>query len=169
MVDIGTKAKLLFNDVDFLPSEKQEKFRKDCQEFYKCSVEYLQKQLPLDNPVIKHAQYLHPIKRNDPSSCTAISNLALKVAESLKNRLSEVFMVKSSNATVEGICDLVRSQWKVYQVEDICGETYLEAKQGKISSRVQLSYWDYALEICNMKRLPKRTSTYIKVDEYWSK
>ena len=34
LVDIGTKAKLLFNDVNFLPSEKQEKFRKDCLEFY---------------------------------------------------------------------------------------------------------------------------------------
>ena len=88
---IDTKAKVLFADVNFLPSEQQSDFRKDCVNFHVTSVTYLQQQLPFDNLMIKHAQYLHPIKRNDPESRSAISNLALKIADSLKNRLSTVF------------------------------------------------------------------------------
>ena len=72
-IDIGTKAKVLFADVNFLSSD----FRKDCMNFYVASVPYLQQQLPCDNLMIKHTQYLHPIKRNDPESRSAISNLAL--------------------------------------------------------------------------------------------
>ena len=32
-IDIGTKAKVLFADVNFLPSEQQSDFRKDCMNF----------------------------------------------------------------------------------------------------------------------------------------
>ena len=96
-IDIGTKAKVLFADVNFLPSEQQSDFRKDCMNFYVTSVTYLQQQLPFDNLMIKHAQYLHPIKRNDPESRSAISNLALKIADSLKNRLPTVFNFRESD------------------------------------------------------------------------
>ena len=75
--------------------------------------------------MIKHAQYLHPIKRNDPEPRSAISNLALKIADSLKNRLSTVFNFRESDATVEGICDLIRTQWMAYQAEDIPEHAYI--------------------------------------------
>ena len=34
LIDIGTKAKVLFSNVSFLPSEEQKKFREDCFDFY---------------------------------------------------------------------------------------------------------------------------------------
>ena len=168
-IDIGTKAKVLFADVNFLPSEQQSDFRKDCVNFYVTPVTYLQQQLPFDNLMIKHAQYLHPIKRNDPESRSAISNLALKIADSLKNRLSTVFNFRESDATVEGICDLIRTQWMAYQAEDIPEHTYIAPENPTSSGRVQQSYWDYALEICNMEPPTSRHSTYVRIDDYWSK
>ena len=118
---------------------------------------------------IKHAQYLHPIKRNDPESRSAISNLALKIADSLKNRLSTVFNFRESDATVEGICDLIRTQWMAYQAEDIPEHTYIAPENPTSSGRVQQSYWGYALEICNMEPPTSRHSTYVRIDDYLSK
>ena len=168
LIDIGTKAKLLFSDVNFMPSEKQEQFRRDCLNFYIAAVTYLQIQLPFDNQVLKYAQYLHPMKRHDPSSCSAISNLTLKVAASLKTCLLAIFKVNSSDATPEGICDFVRTQWKVYQSENISEDTYINSHNTMPSSRFQQSYWDYALDVCNMKPLPKRDLTFVRIDKYWS-
>ena len=167
-IDIGTKAKVLFADVNFLPSEQQSDFRKDCMNFHVTPVTYLQRQLPFDNLMIKHAQYLHPIKRNDPESRSAISNLALKIADSLKNRLSTVFNFRESDTTVDGICDLIRTQWMAYQAEDIPEHTNIAPENPTSSGRVQQSYWDYALEICNMEPPTSRHSTYVRIDDYWS-
>ena len=170
LIDIGTKAKVLFSGVAFLPSERQAKFRQDCLNFYVTSAQYLQIQLPLDNLVIQHAQYLHPLKRDDAASRSAIANLVLKVAETLQRRLASVFGVKESDATVEGVCDLVRTQWLVYQTENIPEEFYIApAAPTPSSTRVQQSYWDYALDMCCMKTPSSYKSLYVRIDECWSK
>ena len=117
-IDVGTKVKCLFAEPDFLPSEKQQKLREDCLKFYVNSVSYLQNQLPFENAFLKHAQYLHPEKRTDLESTSAISNIALNIARVMKNCLQSVFNVTLSES-VKGLCDLIRTQWRRYQTEII--------------------------------------------------
>ena len=64
-VDIVTKAKSIVNEQAHQLKDKLDKFRKDCLNFYLYSTTHLLDRLPFHEPVIKHAQYLHPCKRND--------------------------------------------------------------------------------------------------------
>ena len=51
----------------------------------------LREKASLNVKVIKYARFLHPEKRNKPGATNAISNLALKVAQVLENKLQMVF------------------------------------------------------------------------------
>ena len=127
LIEVGTKAKVLFSDVDFIPSKKHVTFRRECLQFYISSVKYLQVQLSFDIAVIKHAQYLHPEKRNQSGTTNAIWNLVMKIANVLKNRLTVVFGVKQ-DATKDDICDAIRNQWMRYQNEEIPEDSYIVSR-----------------------------------------
>ena len=137
-IEVGTKAKVLFSDflIDFIPSEKHVKFRREYLQFYISSVKYLQVQLPFDIDVIKHAQYLHPEKRNQSGATSAIWNLALKIANVLKDRLTVVFGVKQ-DAIKDDVCDTIRNQWMRYQNEEIPEDFFIVSRTDE-SSRLIL-------------------------------
>ena len=106
------------------------KFRQEHLSFYVTAVTLLQKNLPFTAPVIRDAQFLHPEKRNDPASPTAVSKLTLVIADVLQsstedNILPKVFHTQPPIKT-EDICDLVRSQWKLYQTECVPEAFYVE-------------------------------------------
>ena len=112
-IDIGTncKTKLFVLEGDVLEEIKL-KFRQERLSFYVTAVTLLQKNLPSTAPVIRDAQFLHPEKRNDPASLTAVSKLTLVIADVLQspvedNMLLKVFHTQPTIKT-EGICDLVR-------------------------------------------------------------
>ena len=140
LIDIGTKAKLMFSNSTFFPDEKQTKFRKDCLKFYVAAVQHLQSKLPLDIPFVEHAQFLHPEKRQLPGATSAISNLALSICSVHKTCLQDAFLTKSP-VTREEVCDMVRNQWLVYQNEIIQEEWYKnleESSQSPCSSKNQI-------------------------------
>ena len=83
MIDVGTKAKVLFSG-NLIGDEHEEKFRKECLRFYQIAVKYLLENLPHDNKIIKYAQYLHPEKRNESFSTSGISNTALAITKVCK-------------------------------------------------------------------------------------
>ena len=91
LIDIGTKGKLMFTNSIFFPDEKQTKFRKDWLKFYVAAVQHLQSNLHLDIPFVKHAQFLHPEKRQLPGTASAISNLALSICFVHKKLASKMF------------------------------------------------------------------------------
>ena len=170
-IDVGTKVKCLFAVPEFLPSEKQQKLREDCLKFYVNSVSYLQNQLPFENAFLKHAQYLHPEKRTDLESTSAISNIALNIARVMKNCLQSVFNVTLSES-VEGLCDLIRTQWRRYQTEIIPENWYKKGQEegtSSSSSRAQHSYWEYALRVCMMEPVSFPLDGQCGMDEYWQK
>ena len=166
LIDIGTKAKLLFSDSTFFPDEKQTEFRQDCLKFYVTAVQHLQKKLPLDVPFIKQAQYLHPEKRHLPGATSAISNLALSICSVHKNCLQNVFTVKSP-VTCEEIVDMVRNQWLLYQNETVKEEYYknLDSKSAD-SSRCQYSYWK-AVEAESGLVSHDASPYYKRIDHFW--
>ena len=65
--------------------------------------------------MLKHAQYINPLKRNVSGATSAISNLALKFATVLENVLGEVFGMTGKEAVVAK----VRSQWILFQKEEL--------------------------------------------------
>ena len=74
-IDVGTRAKLFMSDSEVLPDEASMQFRRNCLKFYQVATRYLLDNLPLNKPLIKHAQFLHHDKRNSSGSMSAISNL----------------------------------------------------------------------------------------------
>ena len=88
-IDIGTKAKLFFLQGDVL-EETKVKFRQECLSFHMTAVTLLQKNLPFTAPVIRDAQFLHPEKRNDPGSLTAVSKLTLVIADVLQSPVEDI-------------------------------------------------------------------------------
>ena len=96
------------------------------------AVTLLQKNLPFTAPVIRDAQFLHPEKRNDPASLTTVSKLTFFIADVLQspvgygdNILPKVFHTQPTLKTAD-ICDLMRSQWKLCQVEFLPEESFVE-------------------------------------------
>ena len=97
-IDVGTKAKILLSDNTIMASDKEKKFHHDCLNFFVTAVQYLQTNLPYDASLLQHAQFIHPVKRNDSGSLNAISNLAVKITSVLNNNncLYKMFGVRDA-------------------------------------------------------------------------
>ena len=119
-VDIGTKAKSILNEqthkLKIAQQDKLGRSRKDCLNFYLYATTHLLDRLPFYVPVLKHAQYLHPYKRNDSGATIAISNLSPCMVSVLTNKLCEVFHIQSPITFAE-ICDKIQTQWMRFQTE----------------------------------------------------
>ena len=85
-VEIGVKARLIVGDRNLVSSENQDAFRKSFLKFYSTATKHLLEHLPLNVSVIRHAQFLHPEKRNNSGATNAISNLSLKLTAALENK-----------------------------------------------------------------------------------
>ena len=92
-IDTGTKPKLFFLQGDVLEDTKV-KFRQECLSFYVTAVTLFQKNLPFTAPVIRDAQFLHPEKRNDPASLTAVSKFTLVIADVLQSTVGDNVLSK---------------------------------------------------------------------------
>ena len=163
-IDVGTHAKLLLEGI--ADDEKVKGFRSSCLKSYVAANTYLQQNLPFSNKIIEYAQYLRPQKRNHFSAKSGISNLTFKLAKVFGKKSQAVF---KTSATPNEIVNLVRSQWSIYQIEEILPSMYL-AQNGssKRENHYQNSYCKYALDYCSLfvdKDRPK--SKYFRVNTYW--
>ena len=165
LIEIGTNARLKISEIP--DQAKIDSFRSSCLKCYVSATDYLQKHLPFNNNVIEQSQFLHPEKRNHPSSKSAISNLALKVTKALGKKSQIVFQTNKSDSD---IVDLIRDQWRLYQVDDIPQSTYLvdEKNEKKKNNRKSNSYWEYALKMCGLYTdVEVPSSKFVRVDQYW--
>ena len=64
---------------------------------------------------------------------------------------------------------MIRTQWMMYQNEDLPESFYLCDTQPLKSGPVQFSYWRYALEKCALKEKQETNSKYKRIDHFWSK
>ena len=92
-VDIGTKCKSYFAE-NLIIDDEETSFRKQVVNFYIRVSQYLIKNLPFDVKLIKDAQYINPLKRNDPHARTAISNLAVEIIKFLVISMLAFSMLK---------------------------------------------------------------------------
>ena len=88
LIDIGTKTKFLLNE-NVVPDDEKTVFRKNCLKFYAVSV---------DVDLIKHAQFIHPEKRNHPGATSGMSNLSSKVSSVEKCFATSIFSGPTNNS-----------------------------------------------------------------------
>ena len=74
-IDIGTKAKGLFLPSALDIDENEKKFRSDCLQAYRKTIEYLKSMLPF-NSFIQNSAFINPENRNVNDSLVGISNFA---------------------------------------------------------------------------------------------
>ena len=80
-----------------------------------------------------NCSHTHPLKRNETNAVGGISNLTLQVSNALSS---------------EGVCDKVRSEWKLYLIEIIPEDASLnEEVVSQIKTRPKVSYWEKAFVI----------------------
>ena len=130
---------------------------------------YLQTYLSFNNKLIENAQYLNPEKLNDTNSTSAISNLALKIVNVFGSKANHVFDVRS-DLSPSALVDIIRYQWKMYQLEQIPKSMYLQ-EQHRRKGRNQNSYWEYALEYCGIfssEQPCEEESKFLRLDDYWN-
>ena len=96
-----------------ISEEDKTKSRKDCLTFYANVTDYLIQDLPFNENLIHHAQYLNPKLRTDVKSTNAISNLALKIVQCFTTALPCVFCLEQ-HEKVEDLFNKVRNQWRLY-------------------------------------------------------
>ena len=165
LIEVGCKAKLLFSQ-NIITESEQEVFRKRCLSFYQEAVDKLQMKLPLDVTLLKNAQYINPMKRNVAVSTSAITNLALNMSSVLGNVIQPLFQCQTKDEVV----DKVRSQWSLFQNEEIKDEWYLKPTSPSSSGRQQESYWAHASEECGIDPpVQPAWSKYRRIDEFWAK
>ena len=156
-VDIGTKCKsyfaksLIINDESLI-------------NFYVRVSQYLINNLPFDVKLIKDAQYINPLKRNDPHARTAISNLALEISKVFGDKYASVFSVNSSIDS-DQLCEIIRSQFQYYQLEDIPESLYIAESIVEEKQSAQASYWKQAFELCELP-YPQTNQKYKRIDVY---
>ena len=141
-VDVGTKCKSYFAE-SLIIDDEETSFRKQVVNFYVRVSQYLINNLPFDGKPIKDAQYINPLKRNDPHARTAISNLALEIIKVFSDKYASVFNVNSSIDS-DQLCDIIRSQFQCYQLEDIPESLYIAESIVEEKQSEQTSYWKQA-------------------------
>ena len=164
-IGIRTKTKLLSIESSLSDAEKLS-FRGECLKFYAAAVTYLQENLLFKVPLIKHAQYLHPEKRSDSNSTSAISNLCLTVGNCLMNVIQNVFM-PNQGESAEELCDKVRTQWKIYQCESIPLEFFQKLESVTVPKSTPNSYWKAAFHAFGIETTKDETTNLKRIDEYW--
>lgn len=146
LIDIGTKAKSCFIE-SFEVSPVEKKFRQNCLEAFQALITHLKSKLPWESSILKNCAYLDPRKKCDKESLRGISNLAIELSKPLEGALSKVF---PSCVTKEDVCDKVRNEWRVYQMEVLPESAYLTDSTVKSSSRQQVSYWQKAFQLADL-------------------
>ena len=162
-IDDGTKAKTIISDLD--NGTDKNRFYSSCQKCYIAALSYLQNNLPFNNKIIEYSQYLHPQKRSCSASICA-SNLCSKIMKEFGSKAPKIFELPL-DSTSDSIVDVVRQQWKMYQLEHITESMYMVENETR-KNNIPNSYWNYALEHSGLfQERPMEESRYVRIDIYW--
>ena len=72
------------------------------------------------------------------------------------------------DSTSDSIVDVVRKQWKMYQLEHITESMYMVENETR-KNNIPNSYWNYALEHSGLfQERPMEESRYVRIDIYWN-
>ena len=96
----------------------------------------------------------------------------MKITNVFGSKVTNVFNV-SPDKTPPEVVDMVRHQWKMYQLMEISESIYLDKVRddsGKVRSTSSgNNYWDYALECCGiLSQSVKPEVKCVGLDDCWS-
>lgn len=112
-------------------------------EFRNCMiaiVDYLQHRLPLDNIILHDLQYLHPQLKYHENSTGSICRLSTTIGQVFSSVLQKTFSL-TEGFSIERFVELIKSQWLLYQTEDIPASWYLAEEGATRYLRID-SYWN---------------------------
>ena len=104
-------------------------------------------------------------RKGNKESLSAISNLALELCKPLESVLSKVFPSSSSK---EEVCDKIRNEWRVYQMELIPESAYTTNDVAACSTsrgRQQVSYWEKAFQLADLPVISVQASSGLDIDK----
>ena len=112
---------------------------------------------------------LNPENRHDPNSLSSISWLSLTISEPLTPTLNFLLLLsgeRSGASTKEDICNEVRNEWRLYQLDTkLPSFVSLESKS---AGKQQDSYWRWIHKEHDLRFLtPEESSNQGRIDEYW--
>ena len=120
MIDIGTKVKSSFLPFLLELDKKEEVFRKDCLDCMRLTSEDLQKKQSL-NFFFGNCCFIQLHKKNDKNTIESITCIAQDITKALSQVPANVFLKSTSP---EEVCDAFKSEWRLYQTEEIKEEHY---------------------------------------------
>jgi hypothetical protein len=170
-IDVGTRA-MTYIVQNKLCETDALNFKKTCSNVYSVLVSNLQKSLPFDSFILKDATMLHPENRHDPNSLSSISRLSLTISETLTPALNSLFPLsgeRSGVSTKEDICDEIRNEWRLYQLDtNLPSFSYSESESTTGTGRQQDSYWRRVHEEHDLTFITREESpSQRRIDEYW--
>ena len=77
----------------------------------------------MDVRFIKHAQYLNPLKQSKSGTANVIVNFPLRAGK----------VSPQCSDSQEGVCDRVRNQWMIYEIEEIPPDYYMKTADITVS------------------------------------
>ena len=141
--EVGSKTRELLKNVDVLEKKRFEEG--PVTSFYLTCVEYLLKNLPLNNQVLIDVKYLHPNMRLRNGLANGISRLTANVWKCLGESAHDIFGVKKSTTTVDELTDIIKLELSTFQVDNNLPDMYKKDDNGKKKGQYQQpSYWKYA-------------------------
>ncbi|CAF1096593.1 unnamed protein product [Didymodactylos carnosus] len=141
--DIGVDVRRALNEIQN-PTVKTN-FLKDVRVIFESCTQYLVTHLPLKNAVLRDMQCVHPLMKTKPATLECISRLAYQLP------------IIVSNMDI----DVVRMEWKQYQMEEIPKNWYIEKEwtdtDGNYHTKYQRIdfYWLQISEIHTTLGAPK--------------
>ena len=110
------------------------------------TAEDLQKKLPF-NSFLHNCTYINFQKKNEKGALEGMTNNVKDLTKAQSEVLVNVFPKKSSP---EEVCDAFRSEWRLYQTEEIKEEHYCYTT-ATTSGRKQTSYWQSAFSVAGLE------------------
>ena len=145
----------------------KKKFYSSCYKCYIAAVSCLQNNSPLKNKIIEYSQNVHPQERNCSASTSAISNLCLKIVNVFGSKAPKIFKLPLES-TSDSIVDVMRHQWKMYQLVNITESMHIAENETRKNS-ISNSYRNYALEHSRLfQERPMEESRYVRIGSYWN-
>jgi hypothetical protein len=161
----GSQTELQFKKSKLDELEKK-RLKQNMEEALTESAGYLLEKLPIDEQVVRDAQYLCHQNNGGSKGVLAIKRLCYNVCRTLKpDALKKIFNMKDDDST-DSLIDVVTEEFKLFQLEKIPSAFY-EAKP-KEKKREVYSYWKYAYGLLDVAATDTdNDSKYVRIDHFW--
>ena len=137
------------------------------KKFLVATCNYVLKNLPLDNQLIKDARYLHPNSQGNPKSLEAIDRLLMGLWDALGHKKNSNVFNLNPNCTKYNLSDLVKKELTEFRIENLPND-FLAIDESALKTQLaKPSYWRDCYDMHGLKC--HASETKVDVESYWRK